>query len=79
MRRIIAAFGWLLGIYLVGRAVGELLLVDYGDPASYRDDWGGPGLAGVLALHTGLGLLAAALMVTLLVRRRSRAASGPRP
>jgi hypothetical protein len=49
--------GSVLAVYLVGRGVAELILIHYGDPASYANDWGGPSLAGVLAVHSGPGLL----------------------
>ena len=49
--------GSVLAVYLVGRGVAELILIHYGDPASYAKDWGGPSLAGVLAVHSGPGLV----------------------
>ena len=49
--------GAVLAVYLVGRGVAELLTIHYGDPASYAKDWGGPSLAGVLAVHSGPGLV----------------------
>jgi len=70
--------GWVLaisvGLYLIGRAVAEPFLIDMTDPATYRLDWGGPSLAGVLAVHCGPGLVALALMVRAL-RRPSRSRS----
>lgn len=76
------SFGWILlaivGLYVIGRGVVELAVVDFGDPASYRDDWGGPSLAGVLAVHCGPGLVALAGFVTVIARRlraRRRAAA----
>jgi hypothetical protein len=47
------------GLFLVGRAIVELLTIDYSDPTSYAADWGRPSLAGVLLVHCGLGLLSA--------------------
>jgi hypothetical protein len=44
-------------VYLVGRGVAELFLIHYGNPASYAKDWGGPSLAGVLAVHSGPALV----------------------
>ena len=49
--------GAVLAVYLVGRGIAELILIHYGDPASYANDWGGPSLAGVLAVHSGPGLV----------------------
>ena len=51
------AIGAVLAVYLVGRGIAELILIHYGDPASYANDWGGPSLPGVLAVHSGPGLL----------------------
>lgn len=31
----------------------KFFTVHYNDPASYRNDWGGPSLAGVFAVHSG--------------------------
>jgi hypothetical protein len=55
MRRIVIALGVIVGVFIV-RAVVELLTIDYSDPSSYADDWGGPSIAGVLLVHCGLGL-----------------------
>ena len=49
--------GGVLAVYLVGRGIAEFFTVNYNDPASYRLDWGGPGLAGVFAVHTGPAVL----------------------
>ncbi|GAA3142097.1 hypothetical protein GCM10010466_36320 [Planomonospora alba] len=72
MRKVIRVLGFVLGTYLVVRAVAEPFVIDVSDPATYRDDWGGPGLAGVLAVHCGPGLVSAAVMTWALMRRRSR-------
>jgi hypothetical protein len=48
--------GVLLAAYLVVRALVELATIHYNVPASYRQDWGGPSLAGVLAVHAGPGI-----------------------
>ena len=70
MRRIVVLAGLVLGVFLVVRAIAEPFVIDVGEPATYRHDWGGPSLAGVLAVHCGPGLLAAGWMVTAAVRRR---------
>ena len=72
MRRVLIAIGVLVGGFFIVRAVVELLTIDYSDPSSYADDWGGPSLAGVLLVHCGLGLIAA-IWIVYLWRRRSRA------
>jgi len=53
LRAIGVTLGAVLAIYLVGRGVAEFFTVHYNDPASYRNDWGGPSLAGVFAVHSG--------------------------
>ena len=63
--------GVVVGLYLVVRAIAEPFLIDMSDPATYRDDWGGPSLFGVLLVHCGLGLVAGALLLTSYLRRRS--------
>jgi hypothetical protein len=60
-----------LGAYLVIRAIVELLVIDYGDPATYRNDWGGPSLVGVLAVHCLPGILVLIAVTVWLWRRRS--------
>jgi len=47
------AAGAVLAAFLVGRGAAEFFIVHYGDPASYRNAWGGPSLAGVFAVHSG--------------------------
>jgi hypothetical protein len=62
VKRALVILGYVIGVYLVFRAIAELVLIDYGDASSYRDDWGGPSLAGVLAIHV-LPIGAAAVLV----------------
>ncbi len=74
MKKILLGFGLVLGVYLIGRAIAEFFVIDFADPASYRADWGGPSLAGVLAVHCGFGLVALVLIVRgagRAIRRRS--------
>jgi predicted transporter len=72
LRKVVAGLAILLGLYLVVRAVVEPFVIDVSDPATYRDDWGGPSLLGVLAIHCGPGLLVlVGLCIVLLRRRRS--------
>jgi hypothetical protein len=63
VRRALMIVGFVLGLYLVARAIAEPFTIDMTDRATYRDDWGGPSLLGVLAVHCGPGLLAAAVML----------------
>ncbi|MEV6631311.1 hypothetical protein AB0M54_11215 [Actinoplanes sp. NPDC051470] len=71
MKRIGSALLWLAGVYFVARAVVEPFTIDFGDPSTYLHDWGGPGLIGVLFVHCGLGVVAAALMAWRLMRSSS--------
>jgi hypothetical protein len=75
MKTIGVAVLWVLGIYLIGRAIVEPFVIDMNDPSTYHLDWGGPHLAGVLAVHCGPGIVAAALMIRSLSRRRRAAVS----
>ncbi|WP_433724149.1 hypothetical protein ACQP2Y_02430 [Actinoplanes sp. CA-051413] len=70
MKRIGVVLLWIIGLYFVARAVVEPFVIDLTDPATYHLDWGGPHLAGVLAVHCGPGIVAAALMVRSLLQRR---------
>ena len=70
MRKLLWVLGLLLGVFLIWRAIVEPFTIDFGDPATYRNDWGGPSLPGVLAVHMGPGLLALILMIVVIIRRR---------
>ena len=76
MRRALRLLGTtlvvMLGVFLVVRAVVEVVAVDPDDPSSYRDDWGGPSYVGVLLVHAGPGLLVVVLVGLLLWRWRGR-------
>jgi hypothetical protein len=63
MKAIAIVFAYLVGVFFVGRAIVELVTIDYGDASSYEEDWGGPSLIGVLAVHCLPGVIAAALMI----------------
>jgi hypothetical protein len=66
MKRAATGVLWALGIFLVLRAIAEPFTI--GD--DYAQDWGGPSKVGVLAVHMGPGLIAAALMAWAFVRKR---------
>jgi hypothetical protein len=70
VKRTAIVVGYIVGAYFVVRAVVELATIDYGDPSSYRDDWGGPSLLGVLAVHCVLGVIALVAMIWGLRRLR---------
>ncbi len=70
MRKVLWGVGLIVAVYFIVRAVAEPFTIDMSDPATYRDDWGGPSLLGVLLVHCGPGLLAAAVLVAMVRRRR---------
>jgi len=71
-----AVFCYILGIYLLGRALVEPFIVDYHHPETYRQLWGGPTLVGVMAVHMLPGVLSTTLMVRRLrAWRRNRSGS----
>ena len=72
MRKVAWGIGIVLGLFFLIRAIAELLVIDFSHPATYRDDWGGPSLVGVLLVHCGPGLVAAALAAVVFVRRSRR-------
>jgi hypothetical protein len=71
MRKTAIVVGLALGLFFIVRAVAEPFVIDMSDPVTYRNDWGGPGLLGVLLVHCGPGVLAAVAIALVLVRRRS--------
>lgn len=75
VKRVAVVIGVVLGLYLIVRAIAEPFVIDMSDPATYGDDWGGPSLAGVLAVHMSPGVVSAAVLIGLLVRRRSSSRS----
>lgn len=80
MPKAAVAVGLALGLFLIVRAVAEPFEIGMSDPATYRNDWGGPSLFGVLLVHCGPGVIAAGVIAMALIRRRSsrRAQTGQR-
>lgn len=72
MKRIGLGLVWVIGVFLILRAIAEPFVIDVSDPATYIGDWGGPSLIGVLAVHMLPGTLAAAMIVMSLSRRQRR-------
>lgn len=72
MRKALAIVGIVFGIYAIVRAAIEPFVIDFNDPSTYQADWGGPSLAGVLAVHCGPGVVALIVFVALLAWRRAR-------
>lgn len=70
MQKIVWVAGLIVGMYLIVRAIVEPFVIDIDDPATYRNDWGGPSLAGVLAVHCVPGLVATVIIITAAVRHR---------
>jgi uncharacterized membrane protein len=80
VKRVLWIVGFVVGLYFVVRALVEPFVIDVTDPATYAKDWGGPSLAGVLAVHCGPGVVALAFMVAMVIRRRrSRVARSTHP
>jgi len=71
MRKAAVVVSLALGLYLIVRAVAEPFVIDLSDPATYRNDWGGPSLLGVLLVHCGPGVVAAIAIAMAMIRRRS--------
>jgi len=71
MRNAAVVVGLALGLYLVVRAIAEPFVIDMSDPATYRNDWGGPSLLGVVLVHCGPGVVAAIAIAMAMIRRRS--------
>lgn len=71
MRKAAVAVGVAVGLYLIVRAVAEPFVIDMSNPATYRHDWGGPSLLGVLLVHCGPGVVAAVAIAMAVPRRRS--------
>ena len=72
------ALGGIVALYLVGRAVAEFFTVDYSNPASYRDSWGGPSLVGVFLVHAGPGAAIVIALVGYLFRWWPRSRRTPK-
>jgi hypothetical protein len=75
MRGLGIVVGGIIAIYLVARGVAELFIVDFSQPQTYRNDWGGPSLAGVLAVHTGPAVVIVAAALAYFIRRCRRGRS----
>jgi len=73
--RVLVGVGLIVAIYLVVRGIAEPFLIDVNDPDSYRSDWGGPSLIGVLAVHSGPALVIVTAAVVWFARRRGHYAS----
>jgi hypothetical protein len=76
MRRAALIVGAVVAVFLIVRAVVELVTIHYWDPSSYEHDWGGPSLIGVLLVHCFPGVLAAVAIVLVMRRRRASAEQG---
>ncbi|GAA1686511.1 hypothetical protein GCM10009830_37480 [Glycomyces endophyticus] len=78
MTRVLWVLAFVVGGFFIVRALMEPFVIDFADPSSYEHDWGGPSLFGVLLVHMGPGVLAAALLVWG-VRRAARRPAGDPP
>jgi hypothetical protein len=71
MRKAAWALGVFIAAFFIVRAIIEVFAIDYSDPSSYADDWGGPSLVGVLLVHCLPGVIAAIVLVAAWRRARS--------
>lgn len=79
LRRAGLALVLLAALFAALRGAVEFVVIDYGHPASYASDWGGPSLAGVLAVHSLPGAVATVLVVRWWRRTRRGRAVGVAP
>jgi hypothetical protein len=76
MKRVLWLLAFVAGGFFIVRALMEPFVIDFSDPSSYENDWGGPSLFGVLLVHMGPGIIAATLLVLALRRNDRRKATG---
>jgi drug/metabolite transporter superfamily protein YnfA len=76
MKRVLWLFAFVVGGFFIVRALMEPFVIDFSDPSSYENDWGGPSLIGVLLVHMGPGIIAAIVLIAALRRNDRRKASG---
>ncbi len=69
---LLKVLGIVVAAFFIARAVAQPFLIDVADPSTYSDSWGGPSLAGVLAVRCGPGVLAAMYLYGSAVRWRRR-------
>ena len=72
MKLVGILLAYIIGAFFVVRAAVEVATIDYGEPSSYENDWGGQSLVGVLAVHCNPGVIALALMLWGAGRLRQR-------
>ncbi|MDN3239076.1 hypothetical protein [Glycomyces tritici] len=72
MKRVLWLLAFVIGGFFIVRALIEPFVIDFGDPSSYENDWGGPSLIGVLLVHMGPGILVAVLFFYALRRSERR-------
>ncbi|GIE79336.1 hypothetical protein Aph02nite_52860 [Actinoplanes philippinensis] len=77
MNLLLRMLGVVVALFFVVRAVAEPFVIDVTDPSTYANDWGGPSLAGVLAVHCGPGILAAMFLYGSVVRWRTARTKEP--
>jgi hypothetical protein len=71
MNLLLRTLSVVAALFFVARAVAEPFVIDVTDASTYVNDWGGPSLAGVLAVHCGPGVLAAMFLYGSVVRWRN--------
>ncbi len=63
LKKALLVFGYVLGIYLIIRAAVEPFIIDYDNPGSYQQLWGGPTIFGVMAVHMLPGIISLILII----------------
>jgi drug/metabolite transporter superfamily protein YnfA len=72
MKRVLWLLAFVVGGFFIVRALMEPFIIDFSDPSSYENDWGGPSLIGVLLVHMGPGIIAAIILVRALRKNDRR-------
>ena len=73
LRRVVVVAAYVMGVYLILRALVEPFLINYSQPQTYMHDWGGPTYVGVLAVHMVPGIVSLGLIIAHVRKtRRSR-------
>jgi hypothetical protein len=80
LRPIYLTLGGIIALYLVLRGIAEFWVINYSNPASYSNSWGGPNLLGVFAVHSGPGfIILTALAIWTYKRAKGSKASNKSP
>jgi hypothetical protein len=79
VKRVLWLIAFVVGGFFIVRALMEPFVIDFSDPSSYENDWGGPSLIGVLLVHMGPGIIAATLLIRGLMKADRRQTTPQEP